>query len=233
MTADEHDDAVASVRRGSVRRLVVPILVTGAVLITVALVGVQLLRPAGSVPGGSTRSSSSATVAATISAPGGSTTSSASAIVAASMPDLRAKAQQIADNMIPSRPGATVGGAAYVETTLVGWAGRNTGWIDNYKWRGAARTDIVLMVELDGYFPGAGPALRGPGWDAVAMETDYEATKDFYMDSGMLGQPVVWASPNWSFGTIREFTMIRDHGTLHTLTVGPRPSPSDSGFAPG
>ena len=233
MTADQHDgDAVARVRRRSVRKLGVPILVVGAVLIAVALAGVQLLRPAGSVPGGSTRSSASATVAATSAVPGGSTRSSASATVAASMPDLRAKAQQIADNMVAGEPSWTVDGAAYVETTIVGWAGSNTGWIDDYKPMGAARTDIVLMVEVDGYFPGAMARGRS-SWPVVAMETDYEATKDFYMDSGMLGQQGIWASPNWSPIKTREFTMIRDHGTLHTLTIPPRPSPTDSALAPG
>ena len=145
------------------------------------------------------------------------------------MPDLRAKAQQIADNMIAGQPGGTVDGAAYVETTIVGWAGRNTGWIDNYKTMGTARTDIVLMVEVDGYFPGAGPAWRGPGWDAIELDTDYDATIDFDLGSGMSGPP--WPRASASPGA--SFSHIRDHGTLHTLTVGPRPSPTDSAFAPG
>jgi len=215
MTADQHDgDAVARVRHRSVRKLGLQTLVAAAVLIAVALAGVQVLRPAGAAAGRSTRST-------------------APEAAAASMPDLRAKAQQIADNMIASQPGGTVDGAAYVETTIVGWAGRNTGWIDNYDWAGAARTDIVLMIEVDGYFTdwgrgGPGPAAIAPA--AIAMETDYDATKDFTMDSGMWGGPA-WPGASASPGA--SFSMIKDHGTPHTLTVGPRPSPTDSAVAPG
>ncbi len=131
---------------------------------------------------------------------------------------IESQAQLMLANLIARQPRGTPVAAAYVQTTYARFVGAQA---DSAGLPSAAEaTDIVVVLEVDGWFPGAHHALAGTSADATEILAPYDVTRGVDLPWSYAFNPASPDIPGAAASASAErFVMLRHYGTPIALAL--------------